>query len=115
MSNTCFTRAGFFASWLNSLAFQSDFAYTNWASAIFTAPIAASPAALVPALTNSLRLILLIWRAHNEVFAVISQPPGALAGEHQELFCRNFAYRICIQIQMRLNHLRRQMPDPVVK
>jgi len=46
MSYTCSTCAGFFANGLNSLTFQSDFVYTNWPSAVFTAPIAASAAKL---------------------------------------------------------------------
>src|SRR5258708_32449619 len=60
-SYTCFTCAGFFASWSNSPTFHSDFVYTNWPSALFPVPIAANAATPVAAvLTNDLRLILFI-------------------------------------------------------
>ena len=63
MSYTCFTRAGFFASWLNSLSFQSDLVYTSCASASLPAvPNVASAATLVVAiLTNDLRFILIVF------------------------------------------------------
>lgn len=38
-----------------------------------------------------------------------------LAGENVERFCRNFAYGVCIQIQMRRDHLGRQAPYPVIQ
>jgi hypothetical protein len=62
MSYTCFTRALFFASWLNSLSFQSALVYTNCASASLPAiPNVASAATLVTAvLTNDLRFILIV-------------------------------------------------------
>src|SRR6267142_1326505 len=60
MSYTCLTRAGFFASWLNSL--QSDLVYTSCASVgVPAVPTVASATTLVAAvLTNDLRFILFI-------------------------------------------------------
>src|SRR5713101_2904429 len=62
MSYTCLTRAGFFASWLNSVSFQSDLVYTSCASvSLHAVPKVASAATPVAAvLTNDLRFILFI-------------------------------------------------------
>src|ERR1700760_4068677 len=58
-SNTCFTRAGFFANWLNSLICQSDLVYTSCPSACLSAVAHVASAAIlvVAVVTNDLRFI----------------------------------------------------------
>src|SRR5258705_4556390 len=84
-SYTCLTRAGLFASWLNSLRFQSDLVYTSCACVSLTAdPKVANAATLVAAvLTNDLRFIRLTTSLQSLIDSC-KPPPGQPSCKPQE-------------------------------
>jgi hypothetical protein len=84
MSYTCFTRAGVFASWSNSLSFQSNLVYTSCASASLPAvPNVASAATLaVPVLTNHLRSILIVPFRSEASLYLLGLPSSAAVSSH---------------------------------
>src|SRR6266852_914554 len=87
MSYSCLTCAGFFASWLNSLSFQSDLVYTSCASAALPAvpkvTSAATPVAAV--VTNDLRFILFIALFKQKGLIFLLKPCVCLNENHEFL------------------------------